>query len=195
MGQELDSLADLVLIPFATPMPGSVVLTCVFVDFLRHGSGLLRVRHRLPHHARHGAPHILRAVRSVAVGTLQRDRAVAAQGRQWQEQILRGHAHPDHALDRVPDGVLGQAGDDPQQHPVRNRRRRTMGVPSHRPDILRQRLCYGFQVYPYPQDMIKDEERGRRTSTGDGLGGGSFSFFSLLTTSSCDGVLSQCMRQ
>lgn len=79
MGQELDSLADLVR-SSSTVLFSSENLTQQ-LDFLRHGPRLMRLRPRFPYFPRHDFPDLLRPLRSFPSGALQCYRSIASQGR------------------------------------------------------------------------------------------------------------------
>lgn len=84
MGQELDSLADLVLPPIF-PSPPPPPLTPLLKDLLRHGARLDSLLPRLPILPRHTNPLLLRSLRSFPSRALQRYRSNASQGCHWKE--------------------------------------------------------------------------------------------------------------
>ena len=120
MGQELDSLADLVR---SCPHPYTESGSSLWEDLLNiavFGLGLIRrlprccsLRHRPPHPRRPPPAHLLRALRPHAPSPLQHHRSQRTQGRHREVAILRRHADPHLAVHRSPDGILGLAGLDP----------------------------------------------------------------------------------
>lgn len=85
MGQELDSLADLVLFPIATS-------TYLFDDSNTCTLGILwrltrrrSLCHRSPHSRRPSLPHLFRPLWSDASGSFQHYRSQCSQGRNWEE--------------------------------------------------------------------------------------------------------------
>lgn len=98
MGQELDSLADLVRsLPHTSP---NIVTRTdrICTDLLRRRPRRRGFRSRPPHPHRPPAPHLLRPLRPDPPRALQRDRRHGAQRRVGQVKVLRGHAHS-HELD------------------------------------------------------------------------------------------------
>lgn len=72
MGQELDSLADLVRPPLSAVSHPTVLTRQL--DLLRHGPCFMRLRTRFPHLPRHNSPDIFCPLRSLPFGALQRYR-------------------------------------------------------------------------------------------------------------------------
>lgn len=89
MGQELDSLADLVIPPLTLQQQTRNMYSDVNpVDLLRHGPRRVRLRARLPHLPRHRPPLLLRSMRPLSPRTLQRHSRAGAQGCHREEQVL-----------------------------------------------------------------------------------------------------------
>lgn len=79
--------------------------------------GFLRLSPRIPclcprpaDAPRHSGTGLLRALRADAPRALQRHGVFAAQRRNGEVEVLRGHAHPDHAIDSGRHGVLREPG-------------------------------------------------------------------------------------
>lgn len=120
MGQELDSLADLVCCPPLLPTGLFAIcfssLTSVneillaTLDFLRSCPRLCRLQSRSAHHARPCIPGCFRSVRPDAAGALQRHGSQHPSRCFRKGQLLRGHTYPHHAGHRCPHGLLGLTG-------------------------------------------------------------------------------------
>ena len=87
MGQELDSLADLVRNPLWR-LSLTRQLTFLPTDLVWSGPRFVRVRARIPLDPRHGHPLVLCALRPLAPREIQRHGSEPAQGRHRQEQVL-----------------------------------------------------------------------------------------------------------
>jgi hypothetical protein len=135
MGQELDSLADLVSARslcvcclLSSPPSREYICVCMYeqrergltllpppLDLLRRVPRGRRLRPR-PAYARRPPPPVrLRALRADAPRPLQHHGGQRPQGRLGQEPVLRGHADPDVVKHRGADGLLGQQRLDPGQ--------------------------------------------------------------------------------
>lgn len=112
MGQELDSLADLVC---STAFSHYMTIFASGTDFstrkdlLRCLPSNCRLRHRFPHSRRPCYPRLLRPLRPHSPGPLQCNRGKRAQRRDGQVTVLRRHADPHDAVYCWPDGILGVA--------------------------------------------------------------------------------------
>lgn len=122
MGQELDSLADLVYLPLPSlpfhPYNFNFMLyiytikhakeMCYYhyIDILRRRPRRLRLRPRSPHPPRHSPPLLLRPLRPHPPRPLQRNRRRPPKRRDRQIEIFRGNTHPHESGDRDCNGAL-----------------------------------------------------------------------------------------
>ena len=91
MGQELDSLADLVYNPPPPPtlrfvLHGNFTNECP--DLFRHGPGFLRLRSRLSYVPGYHRPHTFRSLWPLTSRALQRDGSISPEGCCGKVQIL-----------------------------------------------------------------------------------------------------------
>jgi hypothetical protein len=131
MGQELDSLADLVGASQGRCCFHSRLIGCPGHIWCCTGSN--RILRRLSHRCGPITAHLLCAMRSHASGTVQCHGADAAQGQDWQEQVLRRRAGTFRLLHivHIP-GVLVIHRSDRQGHSVWHELDRiNIGVPSY----------------------------------------------------------------
>lgn len=117
MGQELDSLADLV--SHAASHIHKESPRWHLTGLLRCGPRGSRLLHRFPHHPRHHHSHLLRPLWSLPPRPVQCYCCISPKRPDWEKQIFRRHTNSDNTIFGQCHGILVQSGLVSRSNPTR----------------------------------------------------------------------------